>query len=183
MAHPYLIVIQGAPGTGKTTLAKRLSNDLGINCFSKDSFKEMLYDTIGIPASTEQTKLYGRISIRAMYVAADEYMRIGQTVMVEAPLEARFAQADLAELATVDHIIQIHVTCDLEEQVRRFHTRRKTGARHEGHPDDIFTIDDARAAQTRNDKLPGFTTFTIDTTTNVDTEYEVLLTKIKGELS
>lgn len=183
MAHPYLLVIQGAPGTGKTTLAERLSSDLGIDCFSKDSFKEMLYDTVGIPTSTEQTKIYGRIAIRAMYAAADEYMRAGKTVMIESPLEARFALTDLAEVAMPDRIMQVHVTCDLDEQVRRFHGRRETGSRHAGHPDDIFTIDDARDSQQRNDALPGLMTFTIDTTTDTATEYEALLTKIKGELS
>lgn len=181
--RPCLLIVQGAPGTGKTTVARRLSKDLAIDCFSKDAFKELLYDSIGAPTSVDDTKRYGRISIRAIYSAADEYLHSGRDVMIEAPLEAQFALSDLAAIAASDHIIQVHVICDPNEQVERFNARLQNNERHAGHIDTVLTVDAARATQARNNQLSGFTTYTIDTSTGKDGEYETVLANIKEELS
>ena len=42
-----LVIVNGLPASGKTTLVERLSKDLGSPAFSKDDFKELLADTIG----------------------------------------------------------------------------------------------------------------------------------------
>ena len=177
---PHLIVVQGAPGTGKTTLSRRLSADLGIDCFAKDTFKELIYDTVGTPESIEETKRYGRIAIRAMYVAADEYVKDSRSVMIEAPLEEKFALGDIAKIAPADQVVQVYVVCDPEIQVERFHARIMRGDRHEGHLDTTdFTAEDAREAQKRNRPLPGIETIVADTTHMNDNEYKEILARIK----
>lgn len=182
MKHPYLMLVQGGPGVGKTTIAKRLSKDLGIDCFSKDSFKEMLYDTIGMPQTTESTKIYGRIAIRAMYAAADEYIKAGKSVMIEAPVEERFAKDELASIIASDAIMQVHVQCDPEVQVQRFGERIETGERHKGHIPTPITIEDARASQARHAPLSDLLTISVDTTDFSDNDYDALLTSLKEEL-
>ncbi len=183
MKHPFLMVVQGGPGVGKTTIAKRLSADLGIDCFSKDSFKEMLYDTVGVPETVEATKIYGRIAIRAMYAAADEYIKAGRSVMIEAPIEERFAKDELAAIVASDATMQVYVRCDPEVQVRRFRERIETGERHEGHVPTPITIDEARASQERHAPLSGFVTVTVDTTDFSDDAYNSLLTRLKEKLA
>ena len=42
-----LIIVTGAPGTGKTTLALDLSRRLGLPVLSRDDLKERLFDRIG----------------------------------------------------------------------------------------------------------------------------------------
>ena len=39
MTHPTLIIVTGAPATGKSTLAERLSDEFDLPLFTKDGFK------------------------------------------------------------------------------------------------------------------------------------------------
>jgi 2-phosphoglycerate kinase len=47
MRRPALILVSGAPATGKTTIAKSLSTQLRIPVIGKDAIKESLFETIG----------------------------------------------------------------------------------------------------------------------------------------
>ena len=47
MLNPTLIVVSGAPGTGKSTLANRLAEQFALPCLTKDDIKERLFDTLG----------------------------------------------------------------------------------------------------------------------------------------
>jgi len=47
MPKPLLIIISGPPGTGKTTLGKRMANELHLPFVNKDSIKELLFDHLG----------------------------------------------------------------------------------------------------------------------------------------
>ena len=44
---PYLIVVTGRPGAGKTTLARWLAQELQIPLISKDSIREVLFERLG----------------------------------------------------------------------------------------------------------------------------------------
>jgi hypothetical protein len=44
---PLVLIVTGAPASGKTTLGRQLANALGLPYFSKDLFKESLFDSLG----------------------------------------------------------------------------------------------------------------------------------------
>ncbi|MGH8207373.1 MAG: AAA family ATPase, partial [Steroidobacteraceae bacterium] len=44
---PRLVLITGAPASGKSELAGRVAERYGAYCCSKDSIKEILFDTLG----------------------------------------------------------------------------------------------------------------------------------------
>jgi adenylylsulfate kinase-like enzyme len=46
MSKPFVIIITGLPGTGKTTLGKHLTQRYHLPCLHKDGIKEILFDTI-----------------------------------------------------------------------------------------------------------------------------------------
>lgn len=174
-----LIVVQGAPGVGKTTLATKLARDLGVQLISKDILKEALYETIGDSDNPEQdTQLLGRAAIEGMYEAAHEYIRADLQVMIESPLEAEYAIDDITKLVPLSDVVQIHVWCDPELQRERFAARLEEG-RHHAHSG--RTIDPIET-QKRNAALPGIDTVSYDTSSTTEEGYHELLNTMKGYL-
>lgn len=50
MKKPYLIIVTGRPGAGKTTLAEKLSREWCLPMISRDRLKEGFVHTVGLPA-------------------------------------------------------------------------------------------------------------------------------------
>src|SRR4051812_29312464 len=63
------VLVGGWPGSGKTTLSQALADELGIDCLSKDEFKEDLMDHQGAPATVEES--LGRAAVEAALRAAE----------------------------------------------------------------------------------------------------------------
>ena len=49
----YCILVAGMPASGKSTIAVRISESLGIPMLSKDSIKEVLFDDLGFHSRAE----------------------------------------------------------------------------------------------------------------------------------
>ena len=47
MKNPVVVMISGAPATGKTHLARLLADSLPVVVLEKDAIKETLFDTLG----------------------------------------------------------------------------------------------------------------------------------------
>lgn len=47
MSKISLIIITGLPGTGKTTLGRKLAEEFRLPFISKDDIKEFLFDNLG----------------------------------------------------------------------------------------------------------------------------------------
>jgi predicted kinase len=45
---PLLVVVTGASGSGKSTIAQDLASELGLPLLAKDDVKEALFDTLGV---------------------------------------------------------------------------------------------------------------------------------------
>ncbi len=170
------IVIQGAPGVGKTTLARRLARDLGIKLIVKDDIKELLFETLGQPVDKTESEAYGRSAIRAMYATMDELIKVGQQVMIEAPLLPAYAPRDIERIMPLGEVLQVHVYCDPVVHEQRFLRRVASGERHDGHGD---TVIDPVATQERNSAIMGMATIVVDTTNFTDADYQKLLEKIQ----
>jgi len=65
------VLVGGWPGSGKTTLSRALATELGIDCLSKDEFKEDLMDHLGAPASVEKSRELGVAAVVAALRAAE----------------------------------------------------------------------------------------------------------------
>ena len=61
-----IVIINGIPGTGKTTIAKPLADQLGFPLISKDTIKEFLFDTIGV-GDREWSQMLGKASSEFLY--------------------------------------------------------------------------------------------------------------------
>ena len=57
---PRLLIVNGLPGSGKTTLSRELAPRLGLPLISKDDIKELLFDQLGW-SDREHSKLRARL--------------------------------------------------------------------------------------------------------------------------
>jgi len=70
MDLPRLIVVQGGSAVGKTTLTRIIARELGYDAIGKDHFKELLYDTLGVPKDREDSRVYGRAATAALFAVS-----------------------------------------------------------------------------------------------------------------
>jgi len=127
-----LIIIQGAPCTGKTTLTKRLAKDLGCDFFSKDGYKEKRFDEIGgIPNLKEWAK--------AEFEAKDKLIETVKSKHSDKQfvIESNFRKKDRDALSLVlkdkDEVYEIFCYVQGLTSLKRYRTRIKQGEWHKGH--------------------------------------------------
>jgi predicted kinase len=126
-----VVIVSGAPGTGKTTLAEPLAEALGFALISKDHLKETLFDALGGPVDDLQfSRQLGRASMELLWKLA---ARCPQVVL-EANFHRHLAYERVQELALQGQIVELYCRCPPEEAARRFAQRAATGARHPAHP-------------------------------------------------
>ena len=121
------IVVSGAPGSGKTQLARPLAEQLRIPLLSKDVIKEALFDELGIGDRLWSRRM-GRASMAVLY-------RIAATcpaAVIEAVFHRDVSIQDLKALEKP--LIELHCHCDPELAISRFENRAEE-ERHPGHLD------------------------------------------------
>ena len=128
-----LLLIAGISGTGKTTIAKELSERYDAVIYSKDMFKEILFDTVGF-RSAEEKDVLDKASILLMLKAAEAAVVMGKRVI----MESNFMERDKAPLKefeerTGDRIMTLKMTCDIDVLFERLVKRDGEVSRHPAH--------------------------------------------------
>jgi predicted kinase len=133
--QPKVILVNGFPASGKTTLATRLSSDLGVPLLGKDQLKEHLADTMQV-AGDEWSAILGRAS-NAMLVELLRAAAGRQSLILESAFIAEFARPDIVAIIEKNDVSVLELYCVVgrEERLRRWSERYATGARHRIHTD------------------------------------------------
>ncbi len=131
-----LVIVGGPPATGKSTLSKQLSRDLGIPVFSKDDFKEALFDGVGY-RDREWSRRVGKVSFDLLVLCLRKLMANGVSCIAE----STFRPGDAALFEDIRRscstkIIQVFSHAPLDEVCERFRQRASKGSRHPGHRDE-----------------------------------------------
>lgn len=123
-----LVIVNGRPCTGKTTLASTLSGELGIPLFSKDAIKQKLGETLGTEDRSTARRL-GAAAIALMYQQAEAVLTSGLPAMVESPLISELAEKEIEELQsrTNCRILQIFLRAEPSVILERFRSRPRKG--------------------------------------------------------
>ena len=129
----FCILVTGIPAAGKSTMAKFLGEQMQLPVLSKDSIKELLYDTVGFRSRSEKVRL-GTAAMDIMYYAAEQLMSCRQAFI----LENNFEHASREGLTAIQdrhgyQAITVTLTGDRETIYRRFLERNQSPDRHRGH--------------------------------------------------
>lgn len=123
-----LVLVNGLPGSGKTTLASGLAGSLGAVLLSKDAVKEALADLLPDPASLPGL---GAVAMSAVWSLA---ARLPRTVVVESwwfrPRDLGLAEAGLR---SVNAASVVEIWCDVPADIARarYATRVRSALHHD----------------------------------------------------
>jgi predicted kinase len=141
---PVLVLVSGPPGSGKTTLAKRLGADVGLPVFDRDDLKDTMFDVLGWSDRAWSMKV-GQASYELLYVIIDRLVTAGVSLIAETNFRNPEAGERLDPIVarTGASTIEIHCSAAPDVLLRRFRERWQSGGRHPGHVAAHFDLESA----------------------------------------
>lgn len=144
---PVLVLVNGPPAAGKTTLARALAHSLRRPLLSKDDLKESLFDSFGT-GDRAWSRRVGSATFDLLYLLVEREVEADRSVVVEANFDPDHACARLAELRSRHpfRLVEVHLGASDDVLRERFLTRAAGGRRHAGHLDDVVAAELASGA-------------------------------------
>jgi predicted kinase len=128
-----ILVVSGLPCSGKSTLAKRISENLSWPLLAKDDFKEALFDTLGA-RDREWSRLLSGAAYELLFRQARALAAIGCGCILEGNFRhGEYEQRFTALTAQPADLIQAYCHAPPETLAERF--RARVSFRHRGHVD------------------------------------------------
>lgn len=199
----YCLLLAGPPASGKSVLAARLGKGLGIPVFSKDGFKERLFDRLGFSCREEKVAL-GLAAADLLWDCARAMLEAGQPFLLENNFETATKGDLVALLRGYDcKPLVLRLETELPVLYRRFCKRDRSPERHRGHvvntcypealpgeePRVIPFEDFCRGMRERGflefsleEEIPGAQLLTLDTTDFARIDYGALLETLREAL-
>jgi len=131
--RPLLVIVSGAPASGKTTLARRLAADGDLTLLSKDAIKEALADALGHPQSVVASSTLGVGAYAAMYAMASRLLESGVGVVLESNFRRGQSEDELTRLGPGADARAVH--CAARSATIRDRYRSRASERHPAHLD------------------------------------------------
>ncbi len=127
-----IVLVSGAPGAGKTTLAVPLAAELGFPLLSKDDFKETLWDALDLPSGDRTwSRKVGGAAMEVLWTLAARC----PSAVLEAPFRPESA-LERGRLASLDaQFVEVHCSCSPAVAIRRYNARA-----HERHPTHVLQV-------------------------------------------
>jgi predicted kinase len=138
LMRPPLVLVGGAPATGKSTLAHQLAAELRLPLLTKDRIKELLGDTLGA-TDVPQSKQLGAASYEMLYAITGWLLDAGTGAILESNFWRGASESSLQPLVARARGVLIHCETAPNVVLQRFTARFDRGERHPVHFD-IATV-------------------------------------------
>lgn len=181
--HPVLVIVAGPPATGKTTLARRLADDVHLPVLHRDQLKTQIYDALDLHPRVPTARLTSA-STQLLYTFAEAVLHVGQSMIIEAGFLPELATQELRALQQRVAFLSFQIQCYAEGHVLVERFTARMGMRHAAHPDANY-LRQRRAAllQGRWDSLDiGGHLFALDTSNFATVDYGELYHALKQVL-
>jgi predicted kinase len=164
---PLVIVVNGLPATGKTTLARRLAHDFHLPLLAKDAIKESLFETLGWSDRAWSRRL-GSATMALLFLLLEEQLRAGKPCVVECNFYPDRDSEHFHALQQTHRFAPIQILCVTDGTIlyERYCQRAQAADRHPGHVE-THNLDEHRELLLRGriDPLPlGGVLYELDTT-------------------
>lgn len=143
-SKPLLVIVNGPPAAGKTSIVSQLADSLDLPLFTKDFIKELFAGELGEPA-LELTHELGRASQLQLAATATELVNRGQGLVVESFFHKGITEPQYAPLLEKANTVLVHITADEDTLVSRYAERMDDPSRHDIHnadgtPDELRKV-------------------------------------------
>jgi predicted kinase len=137
-----ILLVSGAPASGKSTLARALAQILRYPLISKDTIKESLFDSLGTRLSAdldapELSRLLSRAAMEMLWSLASGCPQ----VILEANFRPRSDHERERFTALEGRKLEVYCHCTLEEASRRFRERATRTDHHPAHSMKAMSVD------------------------------------------
>lgn len=181
--EPILVIVSGAPASGKTTLGRRLAAEFQLPFVGKDDIKEILFEQLGWSDRAWSIKL-GIATYHLMYQAIEVQLRAHRSLIVESNFKGEHATAKFLSLKSQYDCSTFQVLCRADPQVmlERYQRRWESGERHPGHLDHIV-YEELAVTQTEDDYrllLIGGASVVVDTTDFATANFQLVSQSLRA---
>ena len=200
-----IIILQGGPATGKTTLGKKVAKEFQFPYFSKDNIKELIFDYIGLPTTPalfsdnasqntsddeNEGKLSGmkmdEASVAILFQLIEAHIQVKKSCIIDCTFD-EIHSSTFKKLKSKYFFFPIQIYCyaDLDVLSQRYKERAETRERHPGHFDNLLLqsfLEDPSRYDLRPLDIEG-AMFSINTTNHSSKDYDQLIDSISKSIS
>jgi len=183
MVKTVLVIISGFPCTGKTTIAKKISNELNLPYICRDSIKGLLFNTLGIK-DREWSKNLGISSYKIMYYVIESLLSQKISLIIESNFKWEYDRKKFLEYKDKYDFTPFEILCKTDEKslIKRFKKCLNSKKKHPAHVD-YLNVDEFKEILSKgeyNSLNLGSLVYNIDTTDFIKINYKRLFKTIKS---